>query len=144
MYIYPQCVCVVGFVSKERQQNKECNCKHHIKNKSEFFFAKSSKFSEVQMGHLHTCPLHLKLMPIIITYLIMRKQETIHLSILTTFSTHNWTKLLQNCADYLIRIFPQPVVICHACLCIVINHSLYYCREHKLTFQIVNNWGLKY
>ena len=43
------------------QQNKEC--KHHIKGTNELFFAKSPEFSEVQMGHLCTCPLHLKLMP---------------------------------------------------------------------------------
>ena len=37
------------------KQNKEC--KPHIKGKNEFLFAKALKFSEVQMGHLHPCPL---------------------------------------------------------------------------------------
>ena len=37
--------------------------KHHIKGTNEFFFAKSSKFGEVQMEHLHTCSLYLKFMP---------------------------------------------------------------------------------
>ena len=41
------------FLKRYIQHNKEC--KHHIKGKNEIFFAKSSKFSEVQMGHLHTC-----------------------------------------------------------------------------------------
>ena len=49
--------------SKKIQQNKEYNCKHHVKGENDFFFAKSLKFSDVQMGHLHTCPLPLKLMP---------------------------------------------------------------------------------
>ena len=39
------------FLKRYIQQNKEC--KHHIKGKNEFFFARSSKFSNVQMGHLH-------------------------------------------------------------------------------------------
>ena len=43
------------------QQNKEC--KHHIKGQKYFFFEKSSTFSEVQMGHLRACPMHLRLMP---------------------------------------------------------------------------------
>ena len=47
------------FLKRDIQQNE---CKHYIKSKNEFFFAKSLKFSEVQMGHLHTCPVHLKLM----------------------------------------------------------------------------------
>ena len=81
---------------------------------------------------LNWCQLH--------HYYIMRKQET-------TFdyiSTHNWQKLLLNLSDYLIWKFSQSVVTCHVCLCIVVNHSLslYYCREHKPTFQIIYNWWL--
>ena len=43
------------FLKKYIQQNKEC--KHHVKGKNEFFFARSLKFSKVPMGHLHT-PVH--------------------------------------------------------------------------------------
>jgi len=92
------------------------------------------------MGHLHACPLHLHRYHI--SYII-KKQETIHL---TTISTLNRQKLLLNFSDYLIWKLSQSVVICHVRLCIVINHSLsrYHCREHKPTFQIINNWWLKY
>ena len=56
------------------QQNKEC--KHHTEGKNEFFFAKSLKFGEVQMGRLHTCPLHLKLMPTTSLSHILHNGET--------------------------------------------------------------------
>ena len=74
---------------------------------------------------------------------IMRKQETIHF---TTFSTHNWKKVLLMFSDCLIGNFSQLVVTCHVRLCIVINPflSLYHCKEHKPTFQIISNWWLKY
>ena len=74
---------------------------------------------------------------------IIRKQEIINLA---TFSTHNRKKLLPNFSDYLNWNFPQSVVIWHVHLCITINHSLslYHCREHKPTVQIINNWWLKY
>ena len=72
----------------------------------------------------------------------MSKQKTIHL---TTFSTHNWKRLLLNVLDYLIWNFAQLIVTCHVHLCIVINHSisLDHCREHKPTSQIINNSWLK-
>ena len=56
-------VCFAGlfFLKRYIQQNK--GCKHHIKGKKKKKNAKSSKFGEVLMGHLYTCPLHLKLMP---------------------------------------------------------------------------------
>ena len=100
--------------------------------------------SEVQMGHLHTCPLQLKLM--LATWLshILHNEETRD----NTFDIfHSQLKiLLLNFSDYLIWKCSQSVVICHVRLCIVINHSLslYHCREHKPSFQIINNWWLKY
>ena len=121
-------VCFIGLFVFERDTYNRIN------NVS----TKCLKFSKVQMGHLHTCPLHLKLIiwcqlhHYHISY-VMRKQETIHL---TTFSTHNWKEILLNLSDYLTWNISQSVVICHVCLCIIINHSLslYHCREHKPTF----------
>ena len=83
-------------------------------------------------------PVHCQLHHYHIFY-IMRKQETIHF---TTFSTHNWKKVLLMFSDCLIGNFSQLVVTCHVRLCIVINHSpsLYDYRKHKLTFQIINHW----
>ena len=69
--------CFVGLFSKLKryiQQNNEC--KHHIKGKNEFFFVKPLKFSEVQMGNLHTCPLHLILMLTTSLSHILHNEET--------------------------------------------------------------------
>ena len=121
---------------KAIQQNKDC--KHHVKDEKEFFFIKSSKFGKVQIGHLHTCPLHFKLMPTTSLSPILHYEERID----NTFEKITTeTKLLLNFSDYLIRIFSQSVVTCHVRLCIVINHSLSLCqcRKHKPTFQIINN-----
>ena len=54
---------LVCLFSKETHFNRIKSVSTILKDKIEFFFAKSTKFSAVQMGHLHTCPLHLKLMP---------------------------------------------------------------------------------
>ena len=43
---------------------------------SKFVIAKSSKFGEVEMEHLHTFPLHLKLMPTTSLSHILRNEET--------------------------------------------------------------------
>ena len=130
------------FLKRYIHQNKEC--KHHIKGTNEFFFAKSSKHDEVQMGHLHTCPLHLKLMPTTSLSHILHNEETRD----NTFDIfHSQLKtLLLNVSDYLIWNFSQSVVTCHVRFCIVINHSLslHHCREHKPPFQIINDWWLKY
>ena len=68
-------VCFVELFSTEYiQRNKEC--KRHIKGKNEIFFAKSSKFGDVQMGHLHTCPLHLNLMLATSLSHILHNEET--------------------------------------------------------------------
>ena len=68
-------VCFVELFSKERHTT-EYNSKHYIKSKNEFFSAKSLKFSEFQMGHLHTCPLHFKLMPTTSLLHILHNEET--------------------------------------------------------------------
>ena len=49
---------------------------HDTKGKNEFFFANSLNFHEVQMGHLHTCLLHLKLMPTTSLLYILHNEET--------------------------------------------------------------------
>ena len=120
-------VCFVYFLKRYMQQNKEC--KHHIKCKNEFFFA---KFGLVQMGHLHTCPLHLKLMPTASLSHISLNEETRNNTFDYIFYSQLKTMLL-NLSDYLIRFFSQLFVTCHVHLCNVINHSLslYHCREHK-------------
>ena len=89
------------FLKRYMQQNKEC--KHHIKDKSEFFFAKSSKFGEVQMGHLHTCPQHLKLMPTTSLSRILHNEETI----LNTFEYFYYIfhSQLKKIAPKLFRLF---------------------------------------
>ena len=62
----------VGFIGLFAFQE----CKHHIKGKNYFcFFAKSSKFGEVQMRHLQTCPLHLRLMPTTSLSRILHNEE---------------------------------------------------------------------
>ena len=71
---------------------------------------------------------------------MMRKQENKFDYIFHSQLTY----LLLNLTDYLIWNMSQSVVTCHVHLCIVINHSLYHCREHKPTFQIINNWWIKY
>ena len=85
-------VCFVGlfvFLKRPIQQNKEC--KHHIKGKNYFGGAKSSKFSVVQMEHLHTCPLHLKLMPTTSLSHILHTEQTRH-NAFDYISTHNWRR----------------------------------------------------
>ena len=131
------------FLKRYIQHNKEC--KHHIKGKNEIFFAKSSKFSEVQTGHSHTYPLHFKLMPTTSLSHILHNVETRDHTFDYIFHSQ-LKKVLLNFSDYLIGNFSQSVVTCHVRLCIVINHSLslYYCREQKPTFQIIYNWWLKY
>ena len=116
-----------------------------LKGTNEFFFAKSSKFGKVQMGHLHTRPLHLKLMPTTSLSHTLHHEETTDNTFDYIFHSQ-LKKLLLNFSDYLIWNCSQSVVICHVHLCIIINHSLslYHCREHKATFQIVSNWWLKY
>ena len=87
------------FLKRYIQQNKEC--KHHIKGKNEFFFAKSSKFGKVQMGHLHTCLLHLKLMPTISLSHILHNEETRENTF--NYSFHSQLKkLLLNFSGYFI------------------------------------------
>ena len=110
-----------------------------------FFCAKSFKFSKFQMDHLHTCPLHLKLMPTTSLSHILHNEETRD-NTFDYISHSQLKKLPLNFSDYLIWNFSQSVVICHVHLCIVINHSisLHHCREHKPTFQIINNWWLKF
>ena len=71
------------------QQNEECKRYTIIKGKNGFFSAKSFKFREVQMGHLHTCPLHLKLMLTTSLPHILHNEETRDKIPLTTFPTHN-------------------------------------------------------
>ena len=90
--------------------------------------------------YLHTCPLHLKLI------VWCQYNEETRNNTLTTYSIHNWKEILLNISDYLTWNISQLVVICHVCLCIIINHSLslFHCRKHKPTFQIINNWWLKY
>ena len=46
----------------KKKKKKKCNCKHHIKGKKKKSL-QNLQNSVVQMGHLHTCPLNLKLMP---------------------------------------------------------------------------------
>ena len=70
-HVDPQCVwCLlcwtVCFLKKYIQQSKGRND----------FFAKPSKFGEVQTEHLHTCPLHLKLMPTTSLSHILHNEET--------------------------------------------------------------------
>ena len=61
--------------SKEiHQQNEEC--KHHINGIFLILFAKSLKFGDVQMGHSHTCPLHIKLMPTTSLSHILHNEQT--------------------------------------------------------------------
>ena len=56
-------VCFIGlFVFERDTYNRLKSVSTILKVKNEFFFAKSSTFGAVQTGHLHTCPLHLKLM----------------------------------------------------------------------------------
>ena len=132
-------------LSKEIQQNKAC--KHHIKGKNgTFTWIKSvSTILKVKMGRLHACPLHLKLMPTASLLHILHNKEATDNTFDYIFHSQPKTLLL-NVSDYLIWNCSQLVVTCHVHLCIVINHSLslYHCREHKPTFQIINNWGLKY
>ena len=142
-----QCVwclfcCIVCFLKRCIQQNKEC--KHHITGKTKFFFAKSSKFGVVQMGHLRTCPLHLKLIPTTSLSHILHNEETRD-NIFDYIFHSQLKKLLLNFSDYFIWIISQSVVICDVRLCIVINHSLslYRCREHKPSFQIISNYAYK-
>ena len=119
------------------QQNKQC--KHHIKGtkKSLQTLRNSVRFKWDIYKPVHCilnwCQLH----QYHISF-IMRKQETIHL---TSFHSQ-LKKLLLNFSDYFIWNLSQS----HVRLCIIINHSLslYQCREHKPTFQIINNWWLKY
>ena len=74
------------------QHNKEC--KHRIKGKNEFFFAKSLKFGKIQLGHLHTCPLHYH-----ISYIMSIQENTFdHIF----HSQLKKEKMLLNCSDYLI------------------------------------------
>jgi len=118
------------------QQNKECN--HHIEGQKYFFFEKSLTFSEVQMGRLRACPMHLRLMPTTSLLHNLHNEETRDNTFDYIFHS-NWKKLLPTFSDYLIWNY-------HVHLCIVINHafSLYHWRKHKPTFHIINNWWLKY
>ena len=69
--------------------------------KNGFFCAKSSKFGKVQMGHLHTCPLHLKLMPTTSLSHILHNEETRDNT--SDYIFHSQLKkLLLNFSDYLI------------------------------------------
>ena len=141
--MHPQCVwCLLCwtacFPKRYIQQNKEC--KHHIKGKNYFGGAKSSKFSMVQMEHLYTCPLHLKLMPTRSLSHILHNEETRDKT--SDYIFHSQLKkMLLNFSDYLIWNCSQSGEICHLHLCIIIKHSLslYHCREHKPTFQIIYN-----
>ena len=129
------------FLKRYIQHNKEC--KYHIKSKNEIFFAKSLKLSEVQTGHSHAYPLHFKLMPTTsLSHILHYVETTDH-----TFDYIFHSKLKKSVPKLFrlfIGFFSQSVVTCHVCLCIVVNHSLslYYCREHKPTFQIIYNWWL--
>ena len=80
------------------QQNKEC--KHHIKpkRKTEFFFANVLKFGKVQMGHLHTCPLHLKFISTTSLSHISDNEQTRD----NTFDYSQLKNMLLNFSDYLI------------------------------------------
>ena len=89
--------------SKEiHQQNKEC--KHHmVKNN---FYLQNLLNSAMSKWDIHT-PVHCilnwcQLHHYHISY-TMSKQETIHL---TTFSTHNWKKLLLNLSLFEVKMFP--------------------------------------
>ena len=86
---------------------------------------------------------HLKLMPTTSLPHILHNEETRDHTFDYIFHSQ-LKKLLLNFSGYF--IVSQSVVICHVHLCIVINHSLslYHCWEHKPTFQIINNWWLKY
>ena len=103
------------------------------------------------MGHLQTCPLHLKLMPTTSLSHILFNEETRDNTFDYIFHSQ-LEKMLLSIWNYLIWNCSQLVVISHIHLCTIINHSLsivnhslslYYCREHKPTFQIINNWWLK-
>ena len=96
------------------------------------------------MGHLQTCPLHLKSMPAPSLWHILHNEETRDNTFDYIFHSQ-LKKLLLNFSDYSIWNCFQLVVMHHVRLCIVVNHSLslYHCREHKPTFQIINNWWLK-
>ena len=80
------------------QQNKEC--KHHIKpkHKTEFFFANVLKFGKVQMGHLHTCPLHLKFISTTSLSHMSDNEQTRD----NTFDSSQLKNMLLNFSDYLI------------------------------------------
>ena len=83
------------------------------------------------MGHLHSCPLHLKLMPATSLSGTLHNEKTRDNTFDYIFHSQ-LKKLLQNLLDYLIGISPQTqsVVICHVRLCIAINHSLSLYHNH--------------
>ena len=92
------------------------------------------------MEQLHTCPLHLKLMPTTSLLHILHNEETRDD---TTFFAHSWKKIApKRFRLFDLKFVSQSVVIYHVHLRIVISHSfsLYHCRKHKPTFQIINNW----
>ena len=81
------------------------------------------------MGHLHTCPLHIKLMPATSLSHILHSEETRD-NIFDYIFHSQLNKLLLNFSDYLIWNFSQSVMIYHVRLSIVILHSFsrYYCK----------------
>ena len=111
------------------------------------FSLQSLNFRKIQMGHLHTCPLHLNLMPIASLLHILHNEETRDKTFDYIFHSQ-----LKKIAPKLFRLFDlkfYPIGCDLPC-----PHTHHYWplpfslslqkKKKKPIVQIMNNWWLKY
>ena len=93
------------------------------------------------MEHLHTCPLHLKLMPTALLSHILHNEETRNNTFDYIFHSQ-LKKLLLNFSDYFIWNCSQPGEICHLHLCVIIKQSTQCCKASLVESLWARNDGL--